>query len=165
MAKQEKLSGIAASPGVAIGRALLLHSEDYVIFKRKISASLVTKEIKRFREALAKARDEIARIQDSVSDDIGKEHGQIFTAHILVLEDTMMIDEVVQRIKKEELSAEYVFMRVFKKYINTFLKIDDEYLRERIADINDVGKRILKNLLGYLTEDKLYDFLFLSANN
>ncbi len=140
--------GIAASPGVAIGQAYLIDSEELAIPKRPIKESAIPKEISRFEDALTMTRAEILSIRDKISQEIGQEHGDIFNAHLLVIEDRALIEEVLTRIKKEKLSCDYIFSQVLKKYITSFLKIDDEYLRERVSDINDVGKRIIHHLVG-----------------
>ena len=142
------LHGIPAAPGITIGKAYLLDSEEIGVAKRRIKSEDIPKEIDRFKHALTKTRQEIIRIKEKISAEIGAEHGEIFSAHLLVLEDIMLIEEVILRLKKEKICIEYVFFNVLKKYIQAFLKMDDEYLRERISDISDVGKRILRNLVG-----------------
>ncbi|HTL70693.1 MAG TPA: phosphoenolpyruvate--protein phosphotransferase [Candidatus Eisenbacteria bacterium] len=142
------LKGIAASPGIAIGKVYLLDSEDMAIPKKPIKDSAIPKEITRFQEALTHTRAEILNIRDKVSKEIGQEHGDIFNAHLMVIEDRALIEEVMERIKKEKLTAEYIFSHVLKRYVQSFLKIDDEYLRERVSDINDVGRRIIRHLVG-----------------
>jgi phosphotransferase system enzyme I (PtsI) len=79
---------------------------------------------------------------------MGAEHGQIFSAHLLVIDDSMLIEEVIAKLKKEKISIEYAFQDVLRRYIKVFSEMDDEYLKERISDINDVGRRILRNLIG-----------------
>lgn len=142
------IKGIAASPGVAIGKAFLLDSEDLAIPKKIIKDSGIPKEIARFEEALTKTRAEILSIRDKISQEIGQEHGDIFNAHLLVIEDRALIEEVIGRIKKEKFTSDFIFSQVLKKYIQSFLNIDDEYLRERVSDINDVGRRIIRHLIG-----------------
>lgn len=142
------LRGIAASPGIVIGPAYLVNSEDVSIQKKPIKESQIPKEITRFQEALTKTRAEILSIRDKISHEMGQEHGDIFNAHLMVIEDRALIEEVMERIKKEKLSSEYLFSAVLKRYVQSFLKIDDEYLRERVSDINDVGRRIIRNLVG-----------------
>lgn len=140
--------GIAASPGIAIGRAFLYDKEEPPVPHKKIKASGVPKEIVRFEEALIKTRSEIISIRDNISKEMGVKHAEIFNAHLLVLEDRMIIDEVISRIRAERINVEHIFEDVLKKYIRAFQKMDDEYLRERITDIEDVGRRLLRNLLG-----------------
>ena len=142
------LNGIAASPGIVIGKAYVLDSEEVVIPQHSIKESAIPREITRFQDALTQTRAEIQKIRDKISKEISKEHGDIFNAHLMVLEDRAIIEEVMERIKKEKLNAEYIFSQVLKKYVQSFLKIDDEYLRERVSDINDVGRRVVRHLLG-----------------
>ncbi len=142
------LTGIAASPGIAIGKVFLLDSEEVSIPKKIIKESAVPKEITRFQDALTMTRAEIQSIRDKISQEIGQEHGEIFNAHLMVLEDRAIIEEVMERIKKEKFTSEYIFSQVLKKYVQSFLKIDDEYLRERVSDISDVGRRVIRNLVG-----------------
>jgi len=140
--------GISASPGVAIGKAFLYNSEDIRVPKIKLKLSEIPHEIARFEEALIKTRSELITIRNNISSEMGTKHGEIFNAHLLVLEDSMIIDEVVSRLRNQKYNVEYVFEDVLKKYVTAFQKMDDEYLRERITDIEDVGKRLLRNLLG-----------------
>jgi len=148
MKKEETLKGIPAAPGITMGRPFFLDSEGLNIHKEAISEEEFAKEITRFEEALIQTHSEILRIQKKISEEMGREHGEIFSAHLLVIEDRILIEEVITRIKEEKLTAEYIFLDVLKKYIKAFSKIEDEYLRERTADIEDVGKRILRNLMG-----------------
>ncbi len=142
------LKGIPASPGIAIGRAFLYDTRRFTISAKKIRDDDVPMEIARFEEALIKTRSEILDIQKKITKEMGSHHAEIFNAHLLVLEDRMLIEEVIESLKKEHTCVEYIFAKVLDKYINVFSKMDDEYLKERISDIDDVGKRILKNLLG-----------------
>lgn len=144
----ERITGIPAASGIAIGKALLFGQEEVNIVKKDITERQVPVEISRFEESLIQTRKEIVDLQRHIAGEMGAEHAEIFDAHLLVLEDRMLIEEVISRIKKERTCVEYIFSEVLKKYIAVFSKIEDEYLKERISDINDVGKRILRNLLG-----------------
>ncbi|MFH1190581.1 MAG: phosphoenolpyruvate--protein phosphotransferase [Candidatus Omnitrophota bacterium] len=143
-----QLKGIAAATGISIGPAHLLGKEEFVVLREAISWADIPLQIQLFEEALIQTRREIIELQKKISLDMGQDEAQIFEAHLLVLEDRMLIEEVISRLKKEQLNVAYIFSEVLKKYIGVFLKIEDEYLKERAADINDVGKRILRNLLG-----------------
>ncbi|HNW39161.1 MAG TPA: phosphoenolpyruvate--protein phosphotransferase [Candidatus Omnitrophota bacterium] len=143
-----QLKGIAAAGGISIGPAYLLGKEELVVSREAIGWSEIPAQIQLFEEALIQTRREIIELQKKINLDMGQEEAQIFDAHLLVLEDRMLIEEVISRLKKEQLNVAYIFSDVLKKYISVFLKIEDEYLKERTADINDVGKRILRNLLG-----------------
>ena len=152
--KELILTGIPAAPGVASGPAFILDKQDLYISSRAIMEKEIPIEIARFEEALIKTREEILTIQTQISKDMGVRHAQIFDAHLLVLEDRTIIQEVIKNIKKEKFCIEYVFSQVIKKYIKVFSEIEDEYLRDRTSDINDVSKRVLKNLV---EETKLHD--------
>ncbi len=148
------LKGIAAAPGIACGAAFVLDKQDFIVPPRAIMEKEIPIEIARFEEALIKTREEILTIQKRVNADLNDLHAQIFDAHLLILEDRTLIEEVIKRIQQDRLSAEYIFFEVLKKYIKIFSNIEDEYLRERVGDINDVGRRILKNLMD---ESKLHE--------
>jgi phosphotransferase system enzyme I (PtsI) len=146
--KEIVLKGIPASPGIVTGKAFLYGREQYTISRRSISDLQIQNEIKRFKDALLETKTEILDIKKRISDEMGAEHGQIFSAHLLVIDDSMLIEEVIAKLRKDKLSIEYVFQDVLRRYIKVFSEMDDEYLKERISDINDVGRRILKNLIG-----------------
>lgn len=143
-----ELKGIPAATGISIGPAYKLGKEEFDIPKEPIAQDQVPLQIQLFEEALIKTRREILTLQDKISKEMDQEAAEIFEAHLLVLEDRMLIEEVISRLKKERLNVAYIFSEVLKKYIDVFSKIEDEYLRERIIDINDVGRRILRNLIG-----------------
>jgi phosphotransferase system enzyme I (PtsI) len=157
--KEIILKGIPAAAGIASGPAFILDKQEFIVPPRAIMEKEIPIEIARFEEALIKTREEILSIQKKMSTNFQGIHAQIFDAHLLVLEDRTLIEEVIKRIKDEKLSAEYVFFEVLKKYIKMFSNIEDEYLRERVGDINDVGRRILKNLMD---ESKLHELDHLS---
>lgn len=146
--KETILKGIPASPGIVTGKAYLYGREQYTITRRPIADAQIQNEIKRFKDALVQTKNEILEIKKRISDEMGAEHGQIFSAHLLVIDDSMLIEEVISKLKKEKFSIEYVFQDVLRRYIKVFAEMDDEYLKERISDINDVGRRILRNLIG-----------------
>ncbi|MDD5432356.1 MAG: phosphoenolpyruvate--protein phosphotransferase [Candidatus Omnitrophica bacterium] len=143
-----QIKGIAAASGISIAPAYKVGREEFEIPKEAIREEEIPLQIQIFEEALIKTRREIIELQKRISAEMGQEEAQIFDAHLLVLEDRMLIEEVISRLKKEQVNVAYIFSGVLKKYIEVFSKIEDEYLKERISDINDVGKRILRHLLG-----------------
>jgi len=143
-----ELKGIAAAGGISIGPAYRVDKEELVVPKQEIREEDIPLQIQLFEEALIQTRREILELQKRISVDMGQEEAQIFDAHLLVLEDRMLIEEVISRLKRERVNVAYIFSEVLKKYIEVFSKIEDEYLKDRIVDVNDVGKRILRNLLG-----------------
>ncbi len=144
-----KLTGIPVSPGVAVGKAFVLHSEDFrPITKVRVSDDQIPREIARFEDALTRTRADILGIRKKLSQEIGREHSDIFTAHLLVLEDRTLIEDVLSTIKTKRVNAEYAFSSVVQKYFRAFSRVDDEYLKERVADIKDIARRLLENLIG-----------------
>lgn len=147
----KKLTGIAVSPGVAIGKAYVLHSDtdEFYTFPRvRVPDSQIPQEIARFEDALTRTRADILGIRKKLSAEIGREHSDIFMAHLLVLEDRSLIEDVIDTIKKKRTNAEYAFSLVVQKYFRAFSQVNDEYLKERVSDIRDIGRRLIENLTG-----------------
>lgn len=151
-----KLKGIAASSGIGIGKVVILGKEEFAIPKKKISHEDISREIYRLEEALIGTRREISTFQKRIAEELGFDHAKIFEAHLLVLEDRVLIEDIIQQIKNKKVNVEYAFSQSIKKYVDTLLKLDDEYLRERVIDIEDVAKRVLRKLLNK-EEKKIQD--------
>ncbi len=149
------LKGIPAAPGIAIGAAFLMDQQDFIVPERVIYDDEVPIEIARFEEAVEHTRSEIEAIKEKISAQVGSMDAQIFDAHLLVLEDCMLIDEVKKHIRSDKYSAECIFSRVLKRYVQVFERIQDDYIKERSADVEDVGRRVLKHLMG---ETRTHDF-------
>ena len=142
------LHGIAASPGVAHGRVFrFLHGEVevpcYSVPKESQEA-----EITRFEQALLETREQIQAIRADVAKSLGENEASIFDAHVLVLEDQALIDDVVGEIHKTGDNVERCLHRVSSRYLDFFDGLEDQYLRERASDVRDVTRRLLRNLLG-----------------
>lgn len=142
----KKLHGISASAGIGIGKVFLIGKEEFSVFPRKITTADIPTEILKFEEALIKTRRELVELQRNIAHQLGQDHAQIFDAHLLVLEDRVLIEDVIIQIKNSKVNVEYAFQQVIKKYVDTLTKLDDEYLRERAIDIQDVAKRVLRKL-------------------
>lgn len=142
-----KLKGIAASPGIGIGKVLVLGKEELVPPKLKISHEDIAREIYRLEEALIETRKEISLLQKKILNELGFDHAKVFEAHLLVLEDRVLIEDIIQQIKTKKINVEYAFAQSIKKYIDTLLRLEDEYLRERVIDIEDVARRVLRKFL------------------
>lgn len=149
------LKGIPAAPGVAIGPAFLMDQQDYIVPERVISDEEIPVEVARFEEAVLHTKTEIQSIKEKITAQVGTMDAQIFDAHLLVLEDCMLIDEVKKHIRSDKFGAECVFVRVIKRYVEVFEKIQDDYIKERSSDVEDVGRRVLKHLMG---ESRSHDF-------
>lgn len=142
------LQGIAASRGIAYGQVFLYLQSELEIPQYTVDADKRSAEIARFEQALLVTRQQISQIQDLVSKNLGPEEALIFDAHQMVLEDQALIGETIRDFEKSGLNIETCFNAVAQRYIQAFAEIDDEYLRERAADIKDVAKRVLHVLLG-----------------
>jgi phosphotransferase system enzyme I (PtsI) len=140
--------GIAASPGIQIGKAYVLKEQKPVIDRNNIAEDKIDAEIKRLEEAINKSRAQLVRIKERAERELGSGKAEIFGAHLLVLEDPVFLDEIKAKIKNEKITAENAVSQVTEAYIEIFKNMNDEYLRERAADVRDVGGRIIKNILG-----------------
>lgn len=143
-----KLKGVLASPGVVIGKAYLLDITKLNITRKKITPEEIDIQLNNFKEAVERTEKEIITIKNKVHEDIGQEYANIFEAHLLVLKDPLLIFEVSERVKKERINVEYALWEVLEMITKNIAALEDEYMRERIVDIYDIGRRILENLVG-----------------
>jgi phosphotransferase system enzyme I (PtsI) len=142
------LKGIPAAPGVAMGYAWFMDSEALAVPRRQIVEADIPQEVLRLEEALITTRHQINNIQKKLAAELGQEHADIFNAHLLVLEDQALREEILRGLKTQRLNVEAIFDEVLRRHLKAFARTEDEYLRERTADIEDVRKRVLHNLLG-----------------
>lgn len=148
--------GIPVSPGVCRGRLLVLDKPpEAAVRERHVAEADLGCQVRRLEQAIIETRHEILEVQRKVSEGLGAQDATIFDAHLLVLEDPTLIEEVTRIILEEKVTAEYAFKQVADKYAKTLSAIDDEYLRERASDMRDVTERILNNLTGQAGEDDL----------
>src|SRR6266571_7646592 len=140
--------GIPVSAGVCRGRILVVGRSRPPISRRQLSDAEVPEEVNRLEKALVQTRHQILEVQRKVSHAMGAQEGSIFDAHLLVLEDRTLLDEVVRVVHDEKVNAEYAFHSVAERYAATLAAIEDDYLRERATDMRDVTARVLNNLLG-----------------
>jgi phosphotransferase system enzyme I (PtsI) len=147
--KKEKIyRGIAVSAGVCRGKILVLGRPRPSVTQRHLSPEELAEEVNRLEKALVQTRQQILEVQHKVSEGMGAQEAGIFDAHLLVLEDRTVLDEVVRVIQEQKVNAEHAFHTVAERYAATLSAIEDEYLRERAADMRDVTTRVLNNLLG-----------------
>jgi phosphotransferase system enzyme I (PtsI) len=146
--KGEKLfRGIAVSAGICRGKILVLDRAQHVIIKRQLVDAETTVEIGRFEKALVQTRQQISEVQRKLIENMGTKEGDVFEAHLLMLEDRMLVDEVIRTIREQKVNAESAFHEVSERYAAALAGVDDEYLRERAADMRDLTSRVLDNLL------------------
>lgn len=147
------ISGILVSPGIAFGKALLLKEDEIVINRKKISADLVEQEVSRFLEGRAKASEQLEAIKTKAGETFGEEKEAIFEGHIMLLEDEELEQEIIALIKDDLASADAAAYTVIEGQAKALEELDDEYLKERAADVRDIGKRLLQNILGLAIVD------------
>jgi phosphoenolpyruvate-protein phosphotransferase (PTS system enzyme I) len=153
MSDQEvTLRGVGVAPGIARGIVFLHHPDDEEPPKRKLDESEIPAEIVRFEAALIATRAQILEMQQRIAEAIGAKDASIFDAHLMVVEDHTLIDEVLRALQRERWNVEFVFSEVANRYAKTLSEIDDPYLRERAFDIYDVTRRVVRNLLGRSTK-------------
>ncbi|MFC0225241.1 phosphoenolpyruvate-protein phosphotransferase PtsI [Serratia aquatilis] len=147
------ISGILVSPGFAFGKALLLKEDEIVINRKKISTDLVEQEISRFLAGRAKASEQLEVIKTKAGETFGEEKEAIFEGHIMLLEDEELEQEIIALIKDDLASADAAAYTVIEGQAKALEELDDEYLKERAADVRDIGKRLLQNILGMAIVD------------
>jgi phosphotransferase system enzyme I (PtsI) len=146
--KGEKVfKGIAVSGGVCRGKVLVLHQTRHVVTQREMPAAEIPAEIKRFEQALVHTRQQITEIQRRVTQNMSASEGDIFDAHLLMLEDRVVIDEVIKIIREQKANADFAFHTVTNRYIAAMAKEEDEFFRERVDVLRDLSGRVLDHLL------------------
>ncbi|MET4695561.1 phosphoenolpyruvate-protein phosphotransferase PtsI [Endozoicomonas lisbonensis] len=140
-------SGIIASSGVAIGKAFVLKEAEFQISDGVLDSSEVDANIARFKDAIAKTVEQLEAIRDKAAAKLGEEEAEVFEGHILVATDEELEEEVVEAIKGLK-PADAALSETIAANVAMLAELDDPYLRERVADIKDVGRRMIKNLLG-----------------
>jgi phosphoenolpyruvate-protein phosphotransferase (PTS system enzyme I) len=150
--RMEIKRGIAVSPGVAIGPALVLDNEGFRIPQRFVEGDQAAAEIARLRAGLQAAAKEAREIQQTVSDKLGKQYGAIFAAHAVLIEDPMLVREVERLIQSQSFAAEYAVSRMIRRHAKALESLDRGSFMLRTADLFDIEKLILRNLLGQRRE-------------
>ena len=149
----KKLSGIPVSDGIAIGRVLKLDKEERAVEAYTICEEDIEKEISRFTEALGKVACHVQALYESTKQKLNESEAEIFAAHLSVIEDPMIEDGVKDRIRDERMNVEQALKLTLDEIEALFAALDDEYLRERGADVRDVGGQIMDYLLGNASLD------------
>jgi phosphotransferase system enzyme I (PtsI) len=163
----ERLQGIAVSPGVAIGEVLVMDNEGFRIPRRFLPRDAVEVELERLDEAMRSATAEIERHRDRVSEQLGKEYGAIFSAHIAMLNDTGLRVKLEEMIRQRHYSPEYSVSRAMRHYAKVFQSLEGGSVPERANDIFDIEKRLLRHLFGKRREElaHLHSEVLILAHN
>jgi phosphotransferase system enzyme I (PtsI) len=149
----QRLQGIAVSPGIAIGEALVMDTEGFRIPQRFVARDAVDNELERLGKAIAAAGAEIEANRDAVASELGAQYAAIFDAHLQMLTDPKLRSELDTLIRDRNFSPEYAVSRVLRRYAKVFQSLPRGSLSERASDIFDVEKRLLRNLLGRRREE------------
>ncbi len=146
MAKEKTYKGIPASLGITIGKAYLYTKRQIKINAQNLDEPEIEKEIDDFNKSIKQSRKELNKIFSISKERIGEQHSKIFDAQIEILNDTIFINSVIERIKKEKRSASYIFHNEINKLGKILLSANDDYMKERFSDINDVKNRVIRNM-------------------
>ncbi len=149
----QRLQGIAVSPGVAIGEALVMDTEGFRIPRRFVARDAVVAELERLDKAIAAAGAEIEANRDAVARELGSQYAAIFEAHLQMLRDPKLRGELDAMIRDRHYSPEYAVSRTLRRYAKVFQTLQSSFVADRAGDIFDIEKRLLRNLLGRRREE------------
>ncbi|OOF59790.1 phosphoenolpyruvate-protein phosphotransferase PtsI [Rodentibacter myodis] len=142
------ISGIAASPGIVFGKALVLKEEKIVLDTTKIEDEQIEAEVARFYEGRNAAVEQLNSIRDRALSSLGEEKAAIFEGHLMILEDEELEEEILDYLRSHKVNAGAAASKIIDQQVAMLSEIDDEYLKERAGDIRDIGNRLIKNILG-----------------
>jgi phosphoenolpyruvate-protein phosphotransferase (PTS system enzyme I) len=145
--------GFGVSPGIAIGRAVIIEKRIAAVYRVPIREDEVGGEVTRFMQSLETTRVELNELKQKVSRSMGEEFASIFEAHAMIVSDPSFADKVIQKIESEQVNAEWALSEVQEEYQARFQSFENEYLRERMADVKDVAERVLVHLSGIAHHD------------
>lgn len=143
--------GTGASPGIALGRALVIEHSELVIEKKTIEN--IDEEIQKLESAVKVSKEELTKVKEKALAELGEHEAEIFEAHLLVLEDPELTGSAISKIRDEKVNADYALNEIKEMFVAMFESMDNEYMRERAADIKDVTNRVLRHILGIKVVD------------
>ena len=145
------IKGIAASNGIAIAKVFKLIDPDLTVTKKVVTDT--QSEVTLYKEAISKTIKDLEKIKIKASETLGEEEAAVFDAHINMANDPELTSQTLEKVESEKVNAAFAFDEVSKTFIAMFESMDNEYFRERAADIKDVKKRVLAHLLGVKVND------------
>jgi phosphoenolpyruvate-protein phosphotransferase (PTS system enzyme I) len=148
MKTEQRFQGVPVSPGIMRGTAYVYRPDEELPPKRNIVPDEIDAEIRRLHDALEVTRRQIVELHDKVRESLGAGDAEIFEAHLMVVEDGVLIEEVQKTIRRDLCNAEHAFHIVAQRYAKSLAALEDPYFRERASDIHDISRRITRNLLG-----------------
>jgi phosphotransferase system enzyme I (PtsI) len=146
MRQERIIHGIVASVGTAIGKAVRTFDPLFVSFNVKLRPDQVRKEVERFRGSVEKSREQLKRMQSELRRNSGPESSFLIDAHLLVLQDRLFVDRIIEKIETEYINAEWAIQQISDELFQAYDRLNDEYLRERRGDLDDIVRRLLHNL-------------------
>ena len=146
MTEERIIHGVVGSVGIAVGKAVRTFDPQFVSFNFKLRPDQVRKEVERFRESVEKSREQLKRMQAELKRKSGPESSFLIDAHLLVLQDRLFVDRIVEKIENDFINSEWAIQRVSDDLLQAYDRLDDEYLRERRGDLEDIVRRLLHNL-------------------
>ena len=147
------ISGIPASPGIVVGKALVLKEEKIVLDTEKIKDDQIDAEVARFYAGREAAVEQLTAIKDRAFQSLGEEKAAIFEGHLMILEDEELEQEIIEYLRSHKVNAGVAASKIIDQQVEMLSEIDDEYLKERAGDIRDIGNRLIKNILGMKVVD------------
>lgn len=150
---ENTLVGIAVSPGIVIGKARLVdRSRVRIIYQYLISEDQVNKEVERFKDALRATEEHLTNLKNQMPESIRK-HGFILDSHLMILKDSMLVDSTIEKILNERINSEWAIKKSLHEISEAFDQVEDEYIKSRMEDVENVTERILRNLSGQGSEN------------
>src|SRR2546423_7270212 len=146
MSEQRIIHGVVASVGTAIGKAVRTFDPLFVSFNFKLRPDQVRKEVDRFRGSVEKSREQLKRMQSELKKKSGPESSFLIDAHLLVLQDRLFVDRIVEKIETDYINSEWAIQQVSDDLFQAYDRLNDDYLRERRGDLEDIVRRLLHNL-------------------
>lgn len=140
------LKGIGASPGIVLGKALVIDDRQLVIERKTITDC--QSEVAKLMYAVEVSKEELTKVKEKALSELGEHEAEIFEAHLLVLEDPELVESVVSKINNEKVNADFALNEIKEMFVDMFESMDNEYMRERATDIKDVTNRVLRHILG-----------------
>jgi phosphotransferase system enzyme I (PtsI) len=148
VAGQRRLEGIPVSPGIIIGKAHLVgKSRVKILYQYLVDERQLNREVERFRAALRREEEKLLALRNQMPKQV-KEQAFLLDSHLMILRDSMLVDSTIEKILKEKINAEWALKESLDKIREVFDQINDEYLKSRITDVENVTERILRNLSG-----------------
>jgi phosphotransferase system enzyme I (PtsI) len=144
--KERIFKGIGISPGIAIGKAFIMEMAKPIIWMHRIAEDEIEAEIGRFKDALEHTRKALTEIKEHIGKEMGENHAYIFDAHLLMLEDQILVDGTIEHITKKRVNAEFALQHVTNELSKTFSSFEDPYLKDRGVDVLDVANRVQAHL-------------------